>query len=389
MQSGISNISNQMFSNCKDDQEFMRARGAADDLAFDVSYQIEAVTPPSAYVLAIMNSKPTNLYPMRQNKQATVYDSKRGKSYVAHDLNYATDSLIHLTPSKPQIINTASGRICKFVIPCIGPECTGKLVYRYGIDGCDAQEIVCPRHRNRLLQQISKDVELKVKLKELNIPEKFLCFAVKEIDASFATWKAPQRTKSELMAWLHQCATNAGKGLILRGSKGTGKTATACAMLAHLYIHSGMRGYYITSHKIMSAVYDSMSSSPDVAAQAAQVIQHIMTVPVLMIDDLGTEHAQSAFAKSKLYDIVNTRYERNRITIVTTNMPIISVPGDAEKVKQLIAKSKAEGRDTVIETLEDRVGDRVVDRFVDGTSYSMIVVPSTARMREADNLGDK
>lgn len=50
-------------------------------------------------------------------------------------------------------------------------------------------------------------------------------------------------------------------------------------------------------------------------------IESIVNVPVLILDDLGIER-DTSYAKEQVYNIVNSRYLKYKLTIFTTNIPL-------------------------------------------------------------------
>jgi len=122
-------------------------------------------------------------------------------------------------------------------------------------------------------------------------------------------------------------------GIMLVGPVGTGKTHLAIAILQEL-IKKGHAGAYVTVPELLDEIRDSISS--EVRGGSAKLMQLVKTIPVLVLDDLGTEKA-TEWVRERLYVIINARYEDMKPTIITTNCGI--------------------------EELQERIGERTVSRL--------------------------
>lgn len=101
-----------------------------------------------------------------------------------------------------------------------------------------------------------------------------------------------------------------GKGLLLYGDVGTGKSVAA-ACIAHEVLKMGYRPK-MTS---ISTVADELWNAEDKAAY----LQHLAKYDLLILDDLGTER-KTDYMQEMAYKIVNARYVAGGPMIVTTNL---------------------------------------------------------------------
>lgn len=104
-----------------------------------------------------------------------------------------------------------------------------------------------------------------------------------------------------------------GKGLLMIGSIGAGKTHLAAA-IANQLLAAGIPVIFKTSIDLLSDI----RSTYDTDTQESKVVDTYGTVELLILDDLGKEKV-TAWAASMIFSIINARYENMLPTIITTN----------------------------------------------------------------------
>lgn len=104
-----------------------------------------------------------------------------------------------------------------------------------------------------------------------------------------------------------------GKGILMIGSVGTGKTHLAAA-IANQLLAAGIPVIFKTSIDLLSDI----RSTYDTETQESKVVDTYGTVELLVLDDLGKEKV-TAWAASMIFSIINARYENMLPTIITTN----------------------------------------------------------------------
>lgn len=119
-----------------------------------------------------------------------------------------------------------------------------------------------------------------------------------------------------------------GRGLLLTGEPGTGKTHLATAII-HRAIEGGIDAQIVNSTELLRSLRPA-------AANPEETEERYRTIALLVIDDLGKEK-YSAWVEEVLYHIINFRLNDCRATVITTNF------------------SSAE--------LEQRIGQATVDRI--------------------------
>ena len=107
-------------------------------------------------------------------------------------------------------------------------------------------------------------------------------------------------------------------GQILTGAVGSGKTHVALG-LAILTLGIGGSAFVTTLGELLLSIRSSYQR--EVERSEAELLEHVCTVDLLVLDDLGIEKPTD-WAKERLAYIVNRRYSRKRATIVTTNLAL-------------------------------------------------------------------
>lgn len=108
---------------------------------------------------------------------------------------------------------------------------------------------------------------------------------------------------------------NTGKGLILRGPAGTGKTSIGvCLLKEALAIGKGC--LMISMPNLLDNML-TLSKGDSVALMSYE--QKLRNIPLLLLDDFGAEYSKSEWVAAKVESIIIDRYNRMRPIILTTN----------------------------------------------------------------------
>lgn len=108
---------------------------------------------------------------------------------------------------------------------------------------------------------------------------------------------------------------NTGKGLILRGPAGTGKTSIGvCLLKEALAIGKGC--LMISMPNLLDNML-TLSKGDNVAFMSYE--QKLRNIPLLLLDDFGAEYSKSEWVAAKVESIIIDRYNRMRPIILTTN----------------------------------------------------------------------
>ncbi|HNJ04742.1 MAG TPA: ATP-binding protein, partial [Leptospiraceae bacterium] len=74
---------------------------------------------------------------------------------------------------------------------------------------------------------------------------------------------------------------------------------------------------------VIARVKSTFNQNSDAYGQARSIEEELAEVPVLVLDDLGIKET-TPFENQLIYDIIDSRYDYNRLTIITSNDPIDS-----------------------------------------------------------------
>ncbi len=111
------------------------------------------------------------------------------------------------------------------------------------------------------------------------------------------------------------------KGILFWSTtKGNGKTLAASIILNELIFNYGYEGKYL---KLSSDFFGRLRKSYRFTDEAESEIEYdlikqYINYDILLIDDFGTERG-TEWETEKLYELIDGRYENNKLTFITTN----------------------------------------------------------------------
>ena len=137
-----------------------------------------------------------------------------------------------------------------------------------------------------------------------------------------------------------------GKGMLLTGDTGVGKTHLAVALLKGL-IEKGAETLFLDYQELLKRIQSSYN--PRALTAEREVIRPVLETEVVVIDDLGANRI-SDWVEDTIHYMLNHRYNEKKTTLLTANLSREGLSG-------------APGSRVVRATFEERLGPRVASRL--------------------------
>ncbi|HEY0758495.1 MAG TPA: ATP-binding protein [Acidisarcina sp.] len=193
-------------------------------------------------------------------------------------------------------------------------------------------------------------------LRRAKIPKRYEHCTLENFELDFVTDTVLPVARATAQSFVREYPVGTeGKGLLLIGAIGVGKTHLAVGMLRDLITTKGVRGLFCDYRELLKEVQHSYNA--EALTTELAVLAPVFEAEVLVLDELGAAKP-TEWVWDTVAHILNTRYNDKRTTIITTNYPD-SAPGAGG------------GRDTVAgramrdETLGDRIGERMRSRLAE------------------------
>ena len=165
----------------------------------------------------------------------------------------------------------------------------------------------------------------------------------------------PSLAEAHFMAsnFAKKCEPRGDKGLLIIGKIGTGKTHLAVGIIKELILNRGIPCLFYDYRELLKEIQNSYNST--VQTTELDVLRPVFDTDVLVLDELGAVKP-TEWVWDTVSLILNTRYNDNRTTIITTNFE--DQPAAAVAISISQARTAARG-----ETLGDRIGERMRSRL--------------------------
>jgi DNA replication protein DnaC len=176
------------------------------------------------------------------------------------------------------------------------------------------------------------DLRRRQRLVSANIPKRYLhCTLDTFLDKTPVLRNAKTRVQEFVDLWP---STVEGRGLLLLGPCGAGKTHLAVAALIEI-INSGKPGRVLFSNfqDLIQEIQASFGN--DQVPDKSEILRPLLEADLLVLDELGSQKP-TTFVQDILYYVINTRYNEERTTIFTTNYVDATKDASEENLAQRI-----------------------------------------------------
>lgn len=238
------------------------------------------------------------------------------------------------------------------------PRCNGlglTLIRRGGEQF--AAECICRSERKSELR-----------LNRAHIPERYTHCSLESFDTGFRG--ADSSLGMALMATRRFAdgypLETEGRGLLLTGSIGAGKTHLAVGLLRELIERRGATGIFCDYRDLLKQIQNSYN--PQVATTELEILRPVFEAEILVLDELGAVKPTD-WVWDTVAHVLNTRYNDKKTTLITTNYP--NLPSALVQAQVSVTDrdvSRATPGATAAramreETLGDRIGERMRSRL--------------------------
>ncbi len=206
------------------------------------------------------------------------------------------------------------------IVPATCPVCKGFGVVetpegRVVTCQCRVEDLVDVRLRAAQIPERYRDC--KIENYKLNLPKSHSSHA-----------KARARAKRFIEDW-KAC----DRGLLFVGPVGVGKTHLAVAILRALVEENGVKGVFCDFTDLLERIQATFSKANTDSAD--DVLAPYRDAELLVLDELGARRPTD-WARDVLYGLINTRYNRQRITIATSNYGDAPGPNGEEPLEKRV-----------------------------------------------------
>lgn len=234
------------------------------------------------------------------------------------------DGLGYFYDSRVKVGRVGESKVCTCVEAMC--RCGGRMPYQYFDAQMEAHWCPCRPYR-RKLRQVQR------------------LFAQSAVPSTYE-WKfledfkemkddreqAHEADELKRMVWslveTYQHGGTPKQGVLFWGQPGNGKTLLSCILLNELMFRCAMPGKFLKlSLEYFEKLRSTYNEESDRYGQTWNILEEMNTAPCLVIDDFGVQR-NTEWEQVMLYNLVDARYEHERLTVVTTNKPF-------EEIKEL------------------------------------------------------
>lgn len=172
-----------------------------------------------------------------------------------------------------------------------------------------------------------KEVCGKIAADELNKNSQLKLSSFESFSLSYYSGENYTAMKNILEYTMQYAATFSpdSKSILMFGQTGLGKTHLSLA-IANTVLQKGYSVIYDSAINILRNIEKEHFSHE----HSSEMIDLVMNTDLLILDDIGTEY-ESPFYKATIYNIINTRLNCRRPSIISTNLDFEGISGRYDK----------------------------------------------------------
>lgn len=218
---------------------------------------------------------------------------------------------------------------------------------------CDCRKEIVEQAANQRLIELSNLSSFNHMTFESFNPRGHVGLGEEQVNSLSYAYNQSMHFAQELKGWL-----------LLTGGFGCGKTHLAVAIANHV-VKNGIPTLFLTVPDLLDWLRFSYSGD---AASFESRFEEIRTMPLLVLDDLGTQNA-TPWAQEKLFQILNNRYVNRLATVITTNQVVEEIDGRIQSRlldPELVTTVKIiapDYRSPLVDSTQPQVSALSIDRF--------------------------
>lgn len=218
---------------------------------------------------------------------------------------------------------------------------------------CLRDELIELQAERIRIDEVARQNNIERLLRQLDVPERFKACTLQNYEpVNNDAKRALKVCQAYASKWPERLQK--GGGLVMCGKPGTGKNHLALAIARHAITEHQSSAVFTTVLKIAREYKSTWSKGA--SRTEDEVIKQFTRPDLLIIDEVGAQFGSDA-EKLILFEIINTRYERMKPTILISN------------------QSKDE--------LAAFIGERVIDRMNDGGGCTLAFTWDSYRSKGA------
>lgn len=181
------------------------------------------------------------------------------------------------------------------------------------------RQIACEdRERQQAIERAYKDRTRQL-FEQSNLGAKFE-------RATFENWKKRPGTEEAFMTcrkWAREWPHQNGRGVVISGPTGSGKTHLAAAV-THVLLERGVEVIFQSVPDLLLKIRSTFNRGSEVSEE--QIIRRLVDAELVVLDDLGAEK-MTDWTETTLYNLIDQRYRHERPAIITTNLGLNELGG--------------------------------------------------------------